>query len=190
MTWKKAFYIPSTIVHLSCMFYLFKTFTCLRKSLEDTLPWKHTVVKIKGAHRLYLSDCTEKWLASSGWKGVGSPLPCDWFFLSLSLFRKPQFLSGIRLSWLALFSYSIFFLPLSLCVLGWASSSFVFVSLFEPQAVEWVHCKSQCLRSSQGDEWTLGASLAELRSAFWEEWLLGCQREAVATETWHRYVLM
>lgn len=40
----------------------------------------------------------------------------------------------------------------------------------------------------RGNEWTLGASLAELRSAFWEEWLLGCQTEAVTTETWHRYV--
>lgn len=71
------FYIPSTIVHLSCMFYLFKTFTCLRKSHEDTLPslpWKHTVVKIKGAHRLYLSDCTEKWLAGEKEEGVHSPV--------------------------------------------------------------------------------------------------------------------
>lgn len=106
----QAFYIPFAIVHLFCKFYLFKTLVC-RKSHEDTLPWKHTAMKIKGAHRLYLSDCTEKWLASSGRKGGRSPLPCDWFFLSLSLFRKPQFLSGIRLSWLALFSCSVFFPP-------------------------------------------------------------------------------
>lgn len=120
---KTAFHLKESviviIVHLSCMFYLFKTFPCLRKSQEDSLPWKHTVVKIKTVHRLYLSDCTEKWLASPRQKGGGNPLSCDWFFLSLSLFRKPQFLSGIRLSWLALFFYSVFFFPPSFTLCFW-----------------------------------------------------------------------
>lgn len=80
------------------------------------------------------------------------------------------------------------FLPLSLSFgMGFLLLCFR-VTVFEPQAVEWVHCKSECLRSSQGNEWTRGASLAELRSAFWQERLLGCQTEAVTTETWHRYV--
>lgn len=180
---KRFIFLPLLSTWPSC-FISWKHSTFLCKPHEDTLPCKHPVVKIKRAHRLYLSDRTEKWLASSRRKVEGNPLPCDWS-LSLSLFRKPEFLSAIRLSWLALFSYSVF--SSLFCSVFWdglpPSSSFVFVSLFEPQAVEWVHWKSQCLRSSQGDEWTLGASLAELGSAFWEEWLLGCQ-----TEAWHRYV--